>query len=93
MAKKFLSDTGLLTLVQNIKESFDEVEERIDDNEYVVAQSLIDLNDRLSDKQDTIDSSHKLSADLISDGSTNKVYTATEKTKLASIASGAEVNV
>lgn len=31
-------------------------------------------------KQDVIDSSHKLSADLISDGTTNKVVTATEKT-------------
>lgn len=43
-------------------------------------------------KQDVIDSSHKLSADLISDGTTNKVYTATEKTKLSGIAEGAEVN-
>ena len=90
---KFLSESGLSTLVQNIKQSFDNIEERIDDNEYVVAQSLIDINDRLSDKQDTIDSSHKLSADLISDGSTNKAYTATEKTKLSGIATGAEVNV
>lgn len=34
----------------------------------------------LSTKQDTIDGSHKLSADLISDGSTNKTVTSTEKT-------------
>ena len=47
----------------------------------------------LDTKQDTIDSSHKLSADLIQDGTTNKVYTSTEKSKLAGIASGAEVNV
>ena len=47
----------------------------------------------LSEKQDTIDSSHKLSADLVEDGTTNKVYTATEKTKLSGIAAGAEVNV
>ena len=33
------------------------------------------------------------SADIITDGTTNKVYTATEKTKLAGIATGAEVNV
>ena len=32
-----------------------------------------------SSKQDVIDSSHKLSADLISDGTTNKTVTATEK--------------
>lgn len=47
----------------------------------------------LDTKQDTIDSLHKLSADLIQDGTTNKVYTSTEKSKLAGIASGAEVNV
>lgn len=44
-------------------------------------------------RQPLIDSSHKLSADLIEDGTTNKAYTATEKTKLSGIASGAEVNV
>ena len=33
----------------------------------------------ISGKQDKIDSSHKLSADLISDGTTNKTVTATEK--------------
>ena len=33
------------------------------------------------------------SADIITDGTTNKVYTATEKTKLAGIATGAEANV
>lgn len=44
-------------------------------------------------KQDVITSTNKLSADLIADGTTNKAYTATEKTKLAGIATGAEVNV
>lgn len=34
-----------------------------------------------------------ISADLIQDGTTNKVFTSTEKSKLAGIASGAEVNV
>ena len=43
--------------------------------------------------QDVINSSHKLSADLVSDGSTNKVFTSTEQSKLSGIASGAEVNV
>ena len=33
-----------------------------------------------SAKQDVIDSSHKLSADLVQDGTTNKVVTAAEKT-------------
>lgn len=47
----------------------------------------------ISSKQDVIDSSHKLSADLISDGTTNKAYTASEQSKLSGIAAGAEVNV
>lgn len=47
----------------------------------------------LNGKQDKITSTNKLSADLISDGTTNKVFTATEKTKLSGIADGAEVNV
>jgi len=34
-----------------------------------------------------------ISADLISDGSTNKAYTGTEQSKLSGIATGAEVNV
>lgn len=55
--------------------------------------SFGDVETALSGKQATIDASHKLSADLISDGSTNKVYTATEQSKLAGIAAGAEVNV
>ena len=40
-----------------------------------------------------IDSSHKLSADLVQDGTTNKAYTATEQSKLSGIESGAQVNV
>lgn len=40
-------------------------------------------------KQPMIDNSHKLSADLIANGSTNKAYTGTEKTKLAGIEEGA----
>lgn len=54
--------------------------------------TVINAHQSLSGKQDVIDSSHKLSADLISDGTTNKAFTATEKTKLGNIASGAEVN-
>jgi len=42
--------------------------------------------------QPTIDSSHKLSADLVEDGTINKVYTATEQSKLSGIEAGAEVN-
>lgn len=47
----------------------------------------------ISGKQDAITNSNKLSADLIQDGTTNKAYTADEKTKLAGIAAGAEANV
>lgn len=43
-------------------------------------------------KQDVIDASHKLSADLVEDGTTNKAYTAAEKDKLATVAQNAEVN-
>lgn len=46
-----------------------------------------------SNKQDKIDSTHKLNADLVEDGTTNKVFTATEQTKLSGIEDGAEVNV
>ena len=46
----------------------------------------------LADKQDVIDSSHKLSADLIEDGSTNKVYTATEQTKLSGLSAVSGTN-
>lgn len=51
------------------------------------------VSDLVSGLQTEITSSNKLSADLVSDGTTNKVYTSTEKTKLSSIASGAQVNV
>jgi hypothetical protein len=53
----------------------------------------VPVGDLVAGLQSEITSSNKLSADLISDGSTNKVYTATEQSKLAGIAAGAEVNV
>lgn len=53
----------------------------------------IDISGIISGLQPTINSSNKLSADYISDGTTNKAYTATEKTKLNGIETGAEVNV
>lgn len=42
--------------------------------------------------QTELSASNKLNADYISDGTTNKAYTATEKSKLSGIESGAEVN-
>lgn len=57
---------------------------------YTTTENLTTL---LAGKQDVIDATHKLSADLVEDGTTNKVYTAMEKTKLAGIAAGAQVNV
>lgn len=54
-----------------------------------IAENLDLLN---SGKQDTIDSTHKLNADYVSDGTNNKVYTSTEKTKLSGIETGAQVN-
>jgi len=53
----------------------------------------ISIGDIISGLQPAINASNKLSADYISDGTTNKVYTATEKTKLNGIQAGAEVNV
>lgn len=53
----------------------------------------ISIGDIISGLQPTINASNKLSADYISDGTTNKAYTATEKTKLNGIQTGAEVNV
>ena len=43
------------------------------------ADEFLTEHQDISGKQDKIDSSHKLSADLISDGTTNKTVTATEK--------------
>lgn len=57
---------------------------------YTTTENLTTL---LAAKQDKITSSNKLSADLMQDGTTNKVFTATEQTKLAGIAAGAQVNV
>jgi hypothetical protein len=47
----------------------------------------------LAGYQTKIDSDHKLSADLVANGDTNKVYTATEKNKLYGIEAGAQVNI
>ena len=47
----------------------------------------------LDAKQNVIDNDHKLSADLVADGVTNKVYTSIEKDKLAGIENGADVNI
>ncbi|MBQ0113373.1 MAG: hypothetical protein KBT03_09610 [Bacteroidales bacterium] len=61
-----------------------------DDDHYATSEQLNELD---ASKQDVIDSSHKLSADLVSDGTTNKVVTQTEKTtwnnKQAAITGGA----
>ena len=58
-------------------------------NASVQIPTLEVLNAGLATKQNTIDSSHKLSADLIQDGTTNKAYTATEQTKLSGIEANA----
>lgn len=50
------------------------------------------LKTSVDSKQDTIDSEHKLNADYIADGTTNKVYTSDEQTKLEGIETGAQVN-
>lgn len=59
-------------------------------NNSTIEFSIADL---ISGLQSEITSNNKLSADLVEDGTTNKVYTATEQTKLSGIEAGAEVNV
>lgn len=58
--------------------------------DYTTTANLTTL---LAGKQDKIDANHKLSADLLQDGTNNKVYTAEEKTKLGNVEAGAQVNV
>ena len=103
------TDTAVNSLIINklTKAQYDAIQSKSDTELYLVPDEIDatptsgsenpitsgGVYSALSGKQDTIDSSHKLSADLISDGTTNKVYTATEKTKLSGIAAGAEVNV
>ena len=54
--------------------------------------TIVPVGALVSGLQSEITSQNKLSADLIADGTTNKVYTATEQTKLSGIESGAQVN-
>lgn len=99
----YLNETGLAYLWQKIKATFIKKSDTtpatsigIDSTPTANSSNLVTsggVKSALDTKQSTIDSSHKLSADLIQDGSTNKVFTSTEKTKLSGIASGAEVNV
>jgi len=51
------------------------------------------LASTLAGYQTKIDASHKLSADLVEDGETNKAFTATEQGKLTGIESEAQVNI
>lgn len=52
----------------------------------------IPVGDLVSGLQTEITSQNPLSADLLTDGTNNKVYTADEKTKLSGIQTGAQVN-
>lgn len=63
--------------------------------EYFYQKSEVDtmLNNAVSGLQDVITPQNPLSADLLTNGSTNKVFTDTEKTKLAGIEAGAQANV
>lgn len=53
----------------------------------------VPLVDLISGLQEEITTENPLSADLLTDGTNNKVFTAAEQTKLSGIESGAEVNV
>ena len=50
------------------------------------------VNEELAKKQAAITAEAKLSADLVEDGTNNKVFTADEKTKLAAVEEGAQAN-
>lgn len=91
---KYLDSTGLTYLWGCIKTWVGNYAKIVNGKITIGSQEITPLTSHqdISGKQDKIDSSHKLSADLISDGTTNKAYTATEKTKLSGIATGAEVN-
>lgn len=100
---KYLNDIGLAYLWQKIKATFIKKSDTttatsigIDSTPTANSSNLVTsggVKSALDTKQSTIDSSHKLSADLIQDGSTNKVFTSANRTKLNGIAAGAEVNV
>ena len=65
---------------QDISGKVDKVEGKgLSTNDYTTAEKEKLAGIDMSTKQDVIDSSHKLSADLVEDGSTNKVVTSTEK--------------
>lgn len=51
---KFLSDSGLLTLIQKIKEEFDSIYETIIDDEKVTASALIDINNKYNNINNAI---------------------------------------
>lgn len=53
----------------------------------------IPISDLISGLQAEITAQNPLSADYLTDGSTNKVFTSTEQTKLSNIEAGAQVNV
>lgn len=101
--RKYLDLIGLGYLIEKIQAMFIKKTDTIPATSLAIDSTPTNNSDHLitsgaakaalDQKQDTIDSSHKLSADLVQDGTTNKVYTSTEKSKLAGIASGAEVNV
>lgn len=91
---QFLDKAGVTYLWGKIKDWVGNYAKIVNGKITIGSQEITPLTSHqdISGKQDVIDSSHKLSADLISDGTTNKAYTATEKTKLSGIATGAEVN-
>lgn len=84
-------DTAVSNLVNSAPATLDTLKE-LSDALGGDANFATTVSTQIGQKQDAITSSNKLSADLIEDGTTNKAYTATEQSKLANIAAGAEVN-
>lgn len=88
---KYLGENGLLYLWGKIKNFVGNYVKISNGTITINGTDITPITD-ISGKQNTIDSSHKLSADLIEDGVTNVAYTSTEHTKLSGISAGAEVN-
>lgn len=89
-----LSGYATLTDLQNaINTAMATLQQYAVENFYQKSEVDTMLDNAVSGLQDVITPQNPLSADLLTNGSTNKVFTDTEKTKLAGIEAGAQANV
>ena len=89
-----LSNYATLTDLQNaINTAMATLQQYAVENFYQKSEVDTMLDNAVSGLQDEITPQNPLSADLLTNGNTNKVFTGTEKTKLAGIEAGAQANV